>query len=674
MAETGAYQAALDQVQHLLNRGQYDLALSQVDAILEVHPKDARSNYLRAVVLRNLGRNEEAVTLLKALRSGTSGVAVIHQELGRALHATGRIDEAIAELRRAVDLNPKLATSWRLLGESLHGEGEADEAAEAFRQAMLSTDIHPAIVKALELVREERYGMAEGICRDYLQRHPGDVNVIRLLAEIGIRLGIKGDPEILLEDCLRMAPDFHLARNTYANALSQAQKYDQALSEIAHLEKVDPQNLSHSILAASIEVMVGDYEAAIERYAHLTERFPYHAQLHNSYGHALKTVGRQDEAIAAYRRAIEVKADMGDAYWNLANLKTFRFEADDINQMRRLIDDDEAQGSDYFHLCFALGKALEDDGAWDDSYRYYDLGNASKKKREGYNADETTAETDALIRHCTPQIFRDRTAIGHPAPDPIFIVGLPRSGSTLLEQILASHSLVDGTSELREMIAISRRLGGKRNRDDESRYPGILADLTPTECRELGEEYIERTRIQRGDAPYFIDKMPNNFQHVGLISLILPNAKIIDARRHPMATCFSGFKQLFAAGQSFTYGQTDIARYYSDYARLMDHWDDVLPGKVLRVKYEDVIADIEHEVRRLLEYCGLPFEAACLSFHQTQRAIRTASSEQVRQPIYQGAVEHWTHYRAHLAPMASLLAPWIELHEASQADSRSAPL
>lgn len=661
--DTGAYQAAFDQAQKLLNDRAFDLALEQVDAILSVHPRDAKSNYLRAIILRKIGRHTEAVTLLEALVQGTRSVAVIHQELGHALHAVGRVDDAIAALRKAVTLDPKLAGSWRLLGESLHSEGEAEEAAHAIRQALTGTHTHPAIIKALDLVQQERYGMAEGLCRDYLTRHPTDVSVIRLLAEIGVRLGIKGDPEILLEDCLQLAPDFHLARNTYASALSEAQKYQQALSEIQYLEKVDPQNFSHSILAASIEVMIGDYEAAIKRYRILTARFPMHAQLHNSLGHSLKTVGRQKEAITSYRRAIEAKPDLGETYWNLANLKTFRFESKEVATMRRIIADDNASNSDYFHLCFALGKALEDAKEFDESFKYYQLGNNRKKEQEGYLASETTQETDALISSCTANRLRDAGSTGELAPDPIFIVGLPRSGSTLLEQILASHSQVDGTSELREMIAIARRLGGKRNRDDVSLYPEILFDLTPEECQALGAEYIERTRIQRRGAPYFIDKMPNNFQHVALIHRILPNAKIIDARRHPMATCFSGYKQLFAAGQSFTYGQTNIAQYFSDYARLMAHWDDVLPGKVLRVKYENVITSVEKEVDRILDYCELPFESKCLSFFDTQRAVRTASSEQVRQPIYTDAVEHWRHFEAHLGTLKSVLAPWIDQHE-----------
>jgi tetratricopeptide (TPR) repeat protein len=386
--------------------------------------------------------------------------------------------------------------------------------------------------------------------------------------------------------------------------------------------------------------------------------------LQNSHGHALKTLGRQDEAIAAYRKAIAIRDTLGDAYWNLANLKTFRFDPAEVEKMRAVIKDGEAGSRDYVHLCFALGKALEDLKAFDEAFDYYDRGNVAKCEQVGYRADDTHAEAQALIKTCTRELTRNKSGFGCQATDPIFIVGLPRSGSTLLEQILASHSQVDGTSELREMISIARRLGGKRNRDDESLYPGKLWDLTESDCRELGEEYMERTRVQREGAPFFIDKMPNNFQHVALISMILPNAKIIDSRRHPMATCFSGFKQLFAEGQTFTYSQTDIGRYFRDYVELMDHWDKVLPGKVLCVKYENLIADTESEVRRMLDYCGLPFEAQCLAFHNTKRAIRTASSEQVRQPIYTGAVEQWRSFESHLSGMRTEMESLITAHEA----------
>jgi len=661
---TGSYQQAIEQVQDMIQAGDFELALSQIDAIAEVHPRDAKTTFLKGVVFRNIGRHEEAVAIFQELARATQGVAVVHQELGFSLHALSRGDEAIEALRAAVTIDPKLARSWALLAELLYIAGEEDEAEDAFRRQMAVGHRHPGIMKAVELMRREQYGMAEGICRDYLQRYPNDVTVMRLLAEIGIKLGIREDPEILLKRCLELAPDYHLARNTYAIALGKAHKYRQALAEIEFLEKVEPQNLAHSVLAASTLVMVGDYEKAAEKYGKVLERLPNHPQLQNSLGHALKTLGRQDEAISAYRRAIDIDEKLGEAYWNLANLKTFKFESADIDKMRIVIAGGESAPKDYFHLCFALGKALEDLQQFDESFEYYDRGNAAKHEVTDYSADETHMQTEALIKTCTTELMASKAGYGCLADDPVFIVGLPRSGSTLLEQILASHSRVEGTSELREIISIARRMGGRRNRDDESLYPGALWDLSESDCLALGEEYLDRTRIQRHDAPFFIDKMPNNFQHVALISMILPNAKIIDSRRHPMATCFSGFKQLFAAGQTFTYSQTDIARYFRDYVDLMEHWDKVLPGKVLCVKYEDVIADTEREVRRILDYCGLPFEEQCLEFHTTERAIRTASSEQVRQPIYTSAVEQWRNYEAHLGAMRAEIEPLIAAYEA----------
>jgi tetratricopeptide (TPR) repeat protein len=379
-----------------------------------------------------------------------------------------------------------------------------------------------------------------------------------------------------------------------------------------------------------------------------------------SYAHALKTVGRQEDAIAAYRRTITLKPSFGDAYWSLANLKTFRFEDDEIEAMRTEINRDTITQEDHFHLCFALGKALEDRKQFDESFSYYHLGNDIKEKLEGYDRGKNRSAAQRVIAVCTEDLLSSKANLGDPAPDPIFIVGLPRSGSTLLEQILASHSQVDGTKELVEILSIVRRLSGKKKKSDVSRYPDILQDLDASQLKDLGQEYIDRTRIQRGNGAFFIDKMPNNFLHIGLIHLILPNAKIIDARRHAMAACFSGFTQLFASGQRFTYGLSNIGSYYRDYVDVMDHWDLVLPGRVLPVQYEDVVADAEAQIRRILDYCDLPFEEACLQFHRTERAVRTASSEQVRQPIYSGALEHWRNYERHLDELKESLGPVLE--------------
>ncbi len=374
----------------------------------------------------------------------------------------------------------------------------------------------------------------------------------------------------------------------------------------------------------------------------------------------MKTLGRNSEGIEAYRTAISYAPAMGEAYFSLANLKTFRFDEKEISAMRRQVKDGTKNVEDYYHLCFALGKALEDRKQYDESFACYRRGNAVRRKTVQWDRDANHENLQRLIKFFDTELFDNRRGRSARHAVPIFIVGLPRAGSTLLEQILASHSQVEGTMELPDIISIARRLSGKKSSADESRYPDVLSELTPEQLSELGDEYIERTRIQRSGAPFFTDKMPNNFPHIGLIHLILPNAKIIDARRHPLGCCFSGFKQLFARGQNFSYDLTDIGQYYRDYVDLMNHWDQVLPGRVLRMQYESVVADTESQVRRLLDYCGLPFEEDCLRFYETERAVRTASSEQVRQPIYSAAVEQWRHYLPHLDPLIEALGPAMD--------------
>ena len=606
-----------------------------------------------------LGEHKGALKDLRRLakrapKSAPSAAPILH-ELGLALRANGELGEATSAFKRAVKANPKMAAAWQALGELLADRGDDEGADGAFREQMAASGQHPGLRQAVRLVAEGKLGMAEGILRDYLYRWPTDVNAIRLLADIALQLEAFDDAVALLRRCMELAPDYTQARNNYANALSKTGDFKAALREIDALERLEPRNLSHPVLAASVLVNVGAYEQAIARYERVLKQAPGHARLQMSYGHALKTLGRQAESIAAYRRAVEAEPNLGEAWWNLANLKTFRFEEREIAAMQRLGAREDLSPRDQFHLGFALGKALEDAGDIDGAFAAYARGNAIKRAQSGYDADKTSAMTAALAASCTRQRLDERRDWGHSARDPIFIVGLPRSGSTLLEQILASHSQVDGTMELPYIPQIVRRLAGRRDPSGQSKYPGALWELTRNQCRAMGEEFLEAARIQRGSAPFFIDKLPNNFAHVGLIHLMLPNARIIDARRHPMATCFSCFKQLFAAGQEFTYGLEDIGRYYRDYAALMAHWDAVLPGRVLRVDYENVIDDLEGEVRRLLDYCGLPFEPACLEFHRNSRPVRTASSEQVRQPIYRDAVAQWRRFEAHLEPLARAL-------------------
>jgi tetratricopeptide (TPR) repeat protein len=559
-----------------------------------------------------------------------------------------------------VAIQPKLPASWKLMGELFLIDGDEDSAAEAFNQHLVAASEDPNLIQAIRQFNAGKTGQAEQLCRQFLNDNPTNVTAIRLLAEIGLKIGVLVDAERLLERCMELAPDFSLARMSYAKVLSRREKLELALEQADYLLEKQTDKPAYLALRASILVRMGDYQSAIPCYEYILQRYPAQPSVMLSYGHSLRAVGEQEKCIQAYRKTIDLRSSFGDAYWSLANLKTFRFQDSELEAMREQLENNSGSREDFFHLCFALGKALELRKQYDESFKYYHLGNAIKEKLTGYKADSIENYVRRMKAVCRRDVFRDAKGQGCQAPDPIFIVGLPRSGSTLLEQILASHSRVDGTKELIQLLAIAKRLGGTRKEAEASRYPGVLTELNAVQLEELGQRYIDRTRIQRGKAPFFTDKMPNNFLHIGLISLILPNAKIIDARRHPMAACFSGFTQLFARGQTFTYGLNNIGRYYRDYVELMDHWDKVLPGKVLRVQYEEMVSDTENQVHRMLEHCGLEFEENCLQFYKTDRAVRTASSEQVRQPIYSAAMEHWRNYEPHLDGLKEVLGPVLE--------------
>ena len=657
---TGDLKTAVRQALSLLSRGQAQLAGEQAEEILRRYPAEPNSLFVVAAALRAQGSGPEALDRLEALVRQAPDFALAQQELGFALADAGDLPRAIEALQKAVAIQPGLPGSWKLLAELFSAAGNVESAAEASNQLLLATSTEPELIRAVNLFREGKIAQSESLCRKFLFDNPANVTAIRLLADIGIKVGAWDDAENLLARCLELAPDFRLARLNYAQVLSQREKLVQALAQVELLLASEPDRPTYLVLKGATLVKKGDFDQALACYEYLLSRHPPRPMGTLVYGHALKTVGRQQEAIAAYRRSIALRPSFGDAYWSMANLKTFRFEDSDIEAMRQQIQAPDGSLEDHFHLCFALGKALEDRGEYEESFRHYHRGNTIKEKLEKYDADRTTDDLRRMTAICTAELFSERAGQGCSASDPIFIVGLPRSGSTLLEQILASHSRVDGTKELIDIPAMVRRLGGKRKAKQVSRYPEILRDLDSDQLRALGEEYLERTRIQRGSAPFFIDKMPNNFSHIGLIHLILPNARIIDARRHPMAACFSAYTQLFAKGQSFTYGLSNIGRYYRDYVEMMDHWDRVLPGKVLLVHYEDVVAGTESQIRRILDHCGLPFEEACLKFHRTERAVRTASSEQVRQPIYSGALDHWRHYEPWLDELKQSLGPVLD--------------
>jgi cytochrome c-type biogenesis protein CcmH/NrfG len=508
---------------------------------------------------------------------------------------------------------------------------------------------NPRLIEAALALHDNRLGEAEPLLRAHLKADPFDVAAIRMLAELAGRIGRLGDAETLLRRAVELAPNFLAARSNLATVLYRQTKTTEALAELDALLAIDPEHAGNANLKAAAMGRIGEYDEAVALYEQVLARYPEQPKVWMSYGHVLKTVGLQADSIEAYRRAIGIAPQLGEVWWSLANLKTVTFSDDDLAAMETALDHPKLSEEDRFHLHFALGKALEDRRQPAESFVHYSEGNRLRREMLGYEADDTTRQVDRTIGIFTPGLFVARAGQGCPAPDPIFVIGMPRAGSTLIEQILASHSQVEGTMELPDIPALAARVAARK---------GGLDAFEPAELRAMGEEYLERTRIQRKtDKPYFIDKMPNNWAHLGLIQLILPNAKIVDARRHPLGCCFSNFKQHFARGQAFSYGLDDMGRYYADYVRYMAHIDAVLPGRVHRVFYERMVEDSDTEIRALVAALGLPFEESCLRFYENDRAVRTASSEQVRRPIYREGTEQWQMFEPWLDPLKGALGP-----------------
>jgi tetratricopeptide (TPR) repeat protein len=665
MTETDAGQPAdeipdaVSEARRLLQGGKLKAALALAEAELLDKPENTEALYIQAVTLRYLGQSGPALQALDRLKSQRPAYGRAYQEEGHNLKRLGDLQRAAVAYQRAVDLNHALIASWRELAALHKRNGNQRESDLAQAEYSRLSALPSELVSVTSLIHEGKLFRAEKLCRTYLQKHPHHIEAMRLLAMLGMKLFVYDDAEFLLESCVEFAPDYWLARYDYVNVLHKRQKFAKALEQARILLDAYPGNHAFQLAYANENVAVGNFDTALEIYDRVIEKHPAFAQPYLSRGHALKTIGRLDDAIQSYRSAYRAKADFGDAFWSLANLKTYRFTDAEINRMLARLDDPATANVDRYHLCFALGTAYEARQDYSKSFRCYEQGNQLKQQDTRYDPDGLDAAMRRQSEICTAELFASKAGLGSRHDDPIFIVGLPRAGSTLLEQILASHSMVDGTMELPNIIALAHRLNGRRFVSEEARYPGILADLSAEQLQNFGDSFIEETRVHRAGAPYFIDKMPNNFMHIGLIQLILPKARIIDARRHPMACCFSGFKQLFADGQEFTYGQEEIARYYKGYVRLMEHWDQVLPGKVLRVHYEHVVADLEGQLRRILDYLGLPFEENCLNYYQTDRSIRTPSSEQVRQPIYRGGLDQWRNFEPYLDVLKRDLAEEI---------------
>ena len=644
----------------LLRERKFSDVLTAGQALLAREPAQREALLFVAVAQRQLKQIAEAFETLATLERHHPRFSRLHEERGRCFVELRRASAAIESFLTAVSLNHALPGSWSMLEGLYRLTGQADDAATAASQVATLGKIPQDIVTATGLFEDGDWEAAESLVRSWLIRHGDHIEGMRLLARIGIARKIYDDPEILLQTVLERAPTYRAARREYAHVLVELHKHEEARRQLVRLREEagpdsrDPDGRGLTMLEGACAAGLGQHERAVELYRSLLcGRAEEDAEVHLSIGHALKTVGSAQAGIEAYHRAAQCRPDFGDAYWSLANLKTYRFPDTELAQVRAALDAPSTGLVDRYHLCFALAKALEDHGEFAESFRYYELGNRLKHPECLYRPQMMERNTAEQIAVCTPELFASRRGCGAQAPDPIFIVGLPRAGSTLLEQILASHSQVEGTQELSNVQQIASLLRGRDHANP--RYPGILAQLAAEDFARLGEQYLAQTRAYRTGRPFFIDKMPNNFRHIGLIHLILPNARIIDARREPMACCFSNFKQLFAHGQEFTYSIEDIARYYRTYLELMGHWNTVLPGRVLRVQHEDVVENLENSVRRMLEFCGLEFEAQCLAFHETQRSVRTASSEQVRRAVNREGLDHWKNFAPWLGPLQNAL-------------------
>ena len=660
----GSLDVAISHAARLLERDPR-LAVEQADEILKAVPGHPHARLILGAAHRRLGNTDAALQVLAPLAQEQQQSAPAHIELAVALGEAGQMTEAISALRRAILLKPDSVDAWRLLAEQLDAIDDRDGADRARAAHIKASTKDPRLMKAAAALVENNLPVAEARLRTHIQAYPTDTAALRMLAEVAARLRRYADAEELLVRCLDLSPSFDGARTNYAVVLNRLGKPAAALTQIERLSAKDPRNPSYRSLRAAILANLGDYAESIGVYEAVLKEYPQQPKIWMSYGHSLKTARRHADAVAAYQRAIAMEPTLGEGYWSLANLKTFRFSDNDIAAMRQALELGSLAADDRLHFEFSLGKALEDNGDFAESFIHYEQGNAIRKKMHPYNADDNAKFVQRSKAVFTADFFAERAGSGASAPDPIFIVGLPRAGSTLIEQILASHTGVEGTMELPDIPRIAMEIIRRDERSGQVGFAQAVAALSRDQLRSLGEQYLANTRSQRKTLkPFFVDKMPNNCMFLGLIHLILPNSKIIDARRHPLGCCFSGFKQHFARGQNFSYGLEDIGRYYRDYVDLMAQLDSALPGRIHRVYYESMIEDTETEVRRLLEYCGLPFEESCLRFYENERAVRTASSEQVRQPIFRDGVDHWRQFDSWLGPLKHALGSVLDRYPA----------
>jgi tetratricopeptide (TPR) repeat protein len=645
----------LSEARQAVKENRFKDALGLFEIILKEDPNHIDSLYLASVSSRYLKKFDDSKKYIEQLMVIAPDMGRAYQELGHIYRDMGDETKSVIHYRQACELNPALLASWSSLYKYFTKKNNQPAADHAREQIEKLQSLPSALLYIDQIMNEGRLGIAERQCRAFLKKNPTHTYAMSLLSEIANRLGYFDDAEFLLEKAVDFKPNDGDLRMKYATILRKKQKFAETMEQVNILCDQFPDNQSYQAQKASEIMQNGDHKEAIKLLDKILRKNPYNFSTFTSKGHAQKTLGQTDQAIQSYQSAYKIKPDHGEAFFSLANLKTYSFNEDELNAMRDQVKriDLALRDKAYFH--FALAQACESIGEFDEAFFHLEKGNKIKNDQSQYSIERMDAELQAQIDVCDEAFFKKLGSGGYETKDPIFILGLPRAGSTLIEQILASHSMIDGTLELPNILSIAQSLRGDDIYGKLGNYPKSMTSLTQEQRRSLGKKYIDETRMHRKDAPMFTDKMPNNFRHIGLIHLIMPNAKIIDARRYPLDCCFSMFKQLFAQGQEFTYGLDEAGNYYKNYVELMNHWDTVLPNKILRVNNEDVIEDLDGQVKRMLDFLGLPFEEECISFYETDRSVRTASSEQVRQPINKSGMGRWKPYAKNLKPLLEAL-------------------
>ena len=638
-----------------VKENRFDQALKLLEIILKDNPDHIDTLYLASVSSRYLKQFDKSMEYIQKLLANAPDMGRAYQELAHINRDMGNEKKAVTHYRQACELNPALLSSWNSLYKYFNENNNKPAADHALEQINKLKSLPGVLLYIEQILNEGRLGLAENKCREFLKKNPTHTYAMSLLSEIANRMGYFDDAEFLLEKAVSFKPNDGELRMKYASILRKKQKFAKTMEQVNILCEKFPENLNYQAHKASEIMQNGDHEEAIILLEDILKKNPYNFSTFTSKGHAEKTLGRSDEAIQSYQSAYKVKPDHGEAYFSLANLKTYSFTDSELNTMRDQVKrvDLSLRDKAYFH--FALAQGCEVIGSFDEAFHHLEKGNNIKNKQSLYSIERMNNELQAQENICNEELFQNLGDGGYKTTDPIFILGLPRAGSTLIEQILASHSMIDGTLELPNILSIAQNLRGDDIYGKLGNYPKSLKSLTQKQRKDFGKDFINDTRMHRNDAPMFTDKMPNNFRHIGLIHLIMPNAKIIDARRYPLDCCFSMFKQLFAQGQEFTYGLEEAGNYYKSYVKLMNHWDKVLPNKILRVNNEDVIDDLEGQVKRILSFLEVPFEENCISFYETDRSVRTASSEQVRQPINKKGMGRWKPYAKHLKPLLESL-------------------